>query len=761
MIDIEEVIKYLSEISTEKGQLVHHEKISGQDAFHGELDHDLPDALMDILVEKKLTPFYSHQASAINAANLKQDIVISTSAASGKSLSYYVPILKAWFEDHSSRALYIAPTKALARDQISHFSDLVDSLGDSFLINPYDGDVPVYQRPNIRSKSNIVFTNPDMLHVAVLPNHAVWQKFLRNLDFIVIDEAHVYRGVFGSHVANVLRRLRRLCDHYGSSPQFVLASATLGNPKDHAELLVGKPFTLIADDGAPNGGKDFLFWNPPLTDPNKNLRSSTAIESVMLFSELVTREVRTLAFTRTRRTAELSYNYARDRLAKLDYDLVKRISSYRAGYQPEERRVIEADLLSGQLLGVFATNALELGIDIGDLDATLLMGFPGSVSSALQQAGRSGRRGKRSLSILIGLDNPLDQYILRNPQTLFGHSPENALINPENRHIFSAHLQCAAYEIPLSLTDKEYFHTDLRMDLDTLEAQGLLSFRRGRWYASPHHPYPVEAVNIRSSSAKPYKLVELKTGQILEEVDDSTVQFELHPGAVYLHRGEEYLIEELDVSSRMAYAQRSNVSYYTQAIDISDLRVKRVLEMKMVGGVRVSLSEVEVTSQVVGYNKKRHMTEEILEHCFLNMPSATIDTVSFSWEISQNIIEKMALNDVEISGALHAVEHAVIGLLPLFAMCDRQDIGGLSTQFHIDTGQATIFVHDAHIGGVGIAEHGYNIVADLWNAALETVRSCPCDDGCPSCVQSPKCGNNNEILDKKAAKLLLEKLVLT
>ena len=761
MIGFEEVIKYFSEVSTEKGQLVHHEKISGQEVSHGDLDHELPDALMEILVAKKMFPFYSHQAAAINAVNRKQDIVVSTSAASGKSLSYYVPILKAWFEDRSSRALYIAPTKALARDQISHFAELVEGIGDSISIDPYDGDVPMYERADIRSKSNVVLTNPDMLHVAVLPNHAVWQRFLRNLDFIVVDEAHVYRGVFGSHVANVLRRLRRICHHYGSSPQFVLASATLGNPKEHAELLVGKPFTLIDDDGAPNGGKDFLFWNPPLIDNKKNLRSSTATESVALFSELVTRGVRTLAFTRTRRTAELAYNYARDSLRKVDYALGKRISSYRAGYQPEERRAIEADLLSGQLLGVFATNALELGIDIGDLDATLLMGFPGSISSALQQAGRSGRRGQRSLSILVGLDNPLDQYILRNPQTLFGHSPEYVLINPENRHVLSAHLQCAAYEIPLSLDDKKYFFTDLRLDLDMLEAQGLLSRRRGQWYSSPQHPYPVESVNIRSSSADPYKLVDLKTGQILEEVDDSMAHFELHPGAIYLHRGDEYLIDELDVFSRRAYVQRSHHSYYTQAIDLSDLRVKRVLDTKMVGNVRVSLSEVEVTSQVVGYKKKRHMTEEILEHCALNMPSATIDTVAFSWEISQQMVGEMTLSDAELPGALHAVEHTVIGLLPLFAMCDRQDIGGVSTQFHVDTGQATIFVHDAHVGGVGIAEHGYSIVAELWDAALETIRSCPCEEGCPSCVQSPKCGNNNEILDKKSAKLLLEKLVFS
>jgi DEAD/DEAH box helicase domain-containing protein len=456
---------------------------------------------------------------------------------------------------------------------------------------------------------------------------------------------------------------------------------------------------------------------------------------------------------------ELIYSYSRDKLAQANSALAQRIKPYRAGYLPEVRRQIEQELFSGQLLGVVATVALELGVDIGDLEATVLTGYPGSIASTWQQAGRSGRGGEASLSFLIGLDSPLDQYFMRHPEAFFQKSFENALVNPDNSYILRAHLLCAAWELPLSNEDEKYFGSLFAQERGELERQGMLRERRQRWYLSPGIAYPAQAINIRSTSAQNYSLVDTTTGSRLETIEASTAFFQIHPGAVYLHQGESYLVTELDLASHTAYAVPANVNYYTQTKDITDLHIIKPLCEKMCGKVKVCLGEVEVTTTVIGFKKKAQFTEEVIGEEPLDLPPQRFPTVALWFDLPAEAIARLDREQLDFAGGLHAAEHAAIGILPLFALCDRNDIGGVSTPFHPDTGQAQIFIYDGYPGGIGIAEKGFDLIEELWQATLKAISECPCQEGCPSCIQSPKCGNNNKPLDKKAARILLAGLL--
>ncbi|MDP7470164.1 MAG: DUF1998 domain-containing protein, partial [Dehalococcoidia bacterium] len=597
-----------------------------------------------------------------------------------------------------------------------------------------------------------------MLHMGILPNHTGWARFLRRLQLVVVDEAHSYRGAFGSHVALVLRRLRRLCAAYGAHPRFILCSATLSTPDELAHRLIGVPCQVVTDDGSPSGGKDFVLWNPPRLPGGRVGRRSANIEAANILTELLLLGVRTLAFARTRKLTELIYLYCRDALqGKGCNDLPQRLRPYRAGYLPEVRREIEHQLFQGELLGVVATTALELGIDIGTLDATILTGYPGSIASTYQQAGRSGRRGKRSLSFLVGLDGPLDQYFMHHPEALFGKPVENALLNPSNPHILHPHLLCAAYELPLAEEEQEFFGPEMIPLIQEQEQAGLLRHQKGRWYPSASLSYPAQRVNLRSTSEQAYSVVDTSQGRLLETVEAAVAFLQVHPGAIYLHQGESYLVTDLDVSGRVAYVQPTDVSYYTQPHDLTDVHIIRVIADKAEGRGRVFLGEVEVTLQVIGFRKKQQLTEEVIGKEPLDLPPYTFTTIALWFHIPPTTgIESRGLN---FAGGLHALEHAAIGLLPLFALCDRQDIGGVSTPTHPDTGGPEVFIFDGYPGGVGIAEKGYELVQELWRATLELVRDCPCESGCPSCIQSPKCGNNNQPLDKEAALLILERLL--
>jgi len=740
-------------------QIAHIEHIPSCDASYAELDKPLVSSLQQCLDEHRLLPLYNHQAEAVNCARRGKNVMVSTSSASGKTLCYNIPVMEAILTEPGSRALYLFPTKALAQDQLHGLQELFypHLLGVEEFAT-FDGDTPQAERPEIRKRVKIMLTNPDMLHIGILPNHQLWSRLLRHLRYVVVDEAHIYRGVFGSHVACVLRRLRRLCQLYGSDPQFICCSATIANPGEHAEKLVGLPFTVVDNDGSPHGGKDFVFWNPPIIDAARSVRRSVNSEATNLFTELVSRNIRSLIFARSRRLTELIYTYSRQRLTETVPTLAGRIKAYRAGYLPEERRRIEQELFSGQLLGVVATTALELGIDIGDLEATVLTGYPGSIASTWQQAGRSGRGRDGSLSFLIGLDNPLDQYFMRHPDFFFQKGFENVLVNPDNPYILRAHLLCAAWELPLG-SDEEIFGSTFRQKRVELEEQGMLKERRQRWYLSPRIAYPAQSINIRSTSGDNFDLIDTSTDSLLETVEASVAFFQIHPGAIYLHQGESYLVTDLELADRTAYAEPTTASYYTQTKEIEDLHIVKRTRSRSCGQTKVYLGEVEVTNIVVGFKKKAQFTEEVIGEEPLDLPPRHFPTVALWFDLPPEVIARLDRSQLDFAGGLHAVEHAAIAILPLFALCDRNDIGGVSIPFHPDTGRAQIFIYDAYPGGIGIAEKGFDLVEELWQATLKAIAECPCQEGCPSCIQSPKCGNNNEPLDKKAAQTLLEGLL--
>ena len=758
-MDTSAFLHHLTTQPTYRAQIAHIEHIPPRDARHAELDKPLVTSLQDCLNTHGLLPLYTHQAEAVNNARQGQNVMVSTSSASGKTLCYNIPVMEAILTEERSCALYLFPTKALAQDQLRGLQELFCPSLKIEELATFDGDTPQAERAEIRKHARVILTNPDMLHIGILPNHQSWSRLLRHLRYVVLDEAHIYRGVFGSHVAGVLRRLRRLCNFYGSNPQFFCCSATIANPGAHAERLVSLPFKVVDNDGSPHGGKDFVFWNPPIIDETKSIRRSANSEATNLFTELVGQGIRSLTFARTRRLTELIYSYSRQRLAETNPGLAKKIKPYRAGYLPQERRQIEQELFSGQLLGVVATTALELGIDIGDLEATVLTGYPGSIASTWQQAGRSGRGKEKSLSLLIGLDNPLDQYFMHHPDSFFQKSFEHALVNPDNPYIMRAHLLCAAWELPLSSDDEKIFGSAFTQEKAELERQGILRERNQKWYLSPRIAYPAQSINIRSSSGENLAIIDTSTSSLLETIESSVALFQVHPGAIYLHQGESYLVTELDLVNHTAYAAPTNVPYYTQAKDITDLHIVKVIRSRDCGPAKVCLGEVEVTTTVVGFKKKAQFTEEVIGEEPLDLPPQHFATIALWFDLPTEVSDRLKAAQLDIAGGLHAAEHAAIAILPLFALCDRNDIGGVSTPFHPDTGRAQIFIYDAYPGGIGIAEKGFSIIAELWETTLKVITECSCQEGCPSCIQSPKCGNNNKPLDKKAAKVLLEGLV--
>ncbi|MFQ5860160.1 MAG: DEAD/DEAH box helicase [Dehalococcoidia bacterium] len=757
-MNVSAFLEHLRCLPTYQEQIVFTHQVPPRPSCPGELDRPLHPSLQGTLQQGGLWPLYRHQAQAVNAMNGGAHVMVATPAASGKSLCYHLPVLEALLHDPRTRALYLYPAKALAQDQLRNLQQLVPPEA-SARAEVFDGDTPPRERAAIKRGARILLTNPDMLHLGILPNHRSWARFFQGLRFVVLDEAHTYRGVFGSHVANVLRRLRRLCQRYGSAPQFILCSATIANPGELAERLTGLPFQVVDEDGSPSGGKRFLFWNPPFTDETHSARRSASTEAACLLTELAQQRIRTLTFVRTRRLAELVSLYTREQLAQRESSLASRISPYRAGYLSQDRRRIEQALFQGELLGVVATNALELGIDIGDLDATVLTGYPGSIASTWQQAGRSGRRGEESLSILVGQDNPLDQYLMRHPQTFFGKPTEHALISPENPYILAPHLLCAAYETPLEAADTALFGESLEQRAAELVGMGLLRSDGGRWYLDPSITYPAEEVNIRSTSREQYLLLEEETGRVLETLEQAAAFLQAHPGAIYLHQGEPYRVERLDLTAKIASVVRADGSYYTQASDITDIRIRRLLQHKLAGGVGVYLGEVEVSNLVVGYKKRAPLTEEVLDEEPLDLPPTRFPTVALWFDIPQELMSRALAERWDLAGGLHAAEHAAIGVLPLFTLCDRNDIGGVSTPLHPDTGRPQVFIYDGHPGGIGITERGYQLIEELWAATGRVVRECPCTDGCPSCIQSPKCGNNNQPLDKRVCLTLLETLL--
>ncbi|MGH8839640.1 MAG: DEAD/DEAH box helicase [Jiangellaceae bacterium] len=723
----------------------------------------VPDELREALRMAGVAAPWAHQVAVAELARAGRHVVIATGTASGKSLAYQLPVLTELLTDQQATALYLAPTKALGADQIR----AVTALGlDGMRPAGYDGDTPMAERDWVRAHARWVFTNPDMLHHGLLARHDRWARLLRRLRFVVIDECHAYRGVFGSHVALLLRRLRRVAARYGAHPVFLLASATVADPGSSASRLTGLDTVAVTEDASPRGERTVALWEPPLLDEltgenGAPVRRSAGAEAARLLADLVIEGARTLVFVRSRRGAELTALGAQRVLsAAAAGDLASRIAAYRAGYLPEERRTLEKALDSGELLGVASTNALELGVDIAGLDAVVLAGYPGTRASFWQQAGRAGRAGSGALVVFVARDDPLDTYLVHHSAALLGSAIEATVLDPTNPYVLRPQLTCAAAELPLTESCVDELGGKVaRAVVAELVAEGALRRRPGGWYwATPRqraYPSPHSEIDIRGSGGQQVAVVEAGTGRMLGTVDPVSACSTVHPGAVYLHRGDSFVVDELDLDTGVALVHPEQPVWHTTARSTTDIRVVSVLAQRCCGGVSVALGEVDVTSQVVGY-LRRLPSGQVLDAVGLELPAATLRTRAVWYTVSEQLLAGAGLAPAAWPGALHAAEHAAIGLLPLVATCDRWDIGGVSTALHPDTGQPTVFVHDGHPGGAGFADRGHAALAPWLTATRDAIAACECPAGCPSCVQSPKCGNGNEPLDKAGAIEVLD-----
>ena len=726
-------------------QLVQQARYGARPAETAPLPAELHPALAESLERTGIGQLYSHQAEAFDAA-MKGPLMVTTGTASGKSLAFNLPVLDTLARDRRARALYLYPTKALAQDQARKLHEL----RAPFLRHAiYDGDTPKEERRAIRGRSNLILTNPDMLNVGVLPHHRNWGDVLANLAWVVVDEAHVYRGVFGSHVANVLRRLRRLARAYGTEPRFVLTSATIANPLELAERLTGLDLALVDHDGAPHAQREVAMWNPPLVDEDAGIRGSALSEAAQLLSELMQAGVRTICFLKSRRGVELIQRFTKLRLEDAGRgDIAERIAPYRAGYTPAQRREIERRLAEGDLLAVVATDALELGIDVGDLDAAICVTFPGTVASLRQMWGRAGRR-ETGLALYVAGDDALDQFFCRHPDEFLDRPVEQAILDHESEEIHIQHLVAAAYELPLTADDADTLGPRWELYAERLVAQGRLRERGGR-YTPRTDEFPAGRISLRSAGIESIAVVESDGGELIGSVEVSRSHSTLHPGAVYLHLGQSFEVEELDLHGSRALVRPFSGDWYTQPKKETETYIEEVLDRRMVYGVELSFGVVSVTEQVVAFQRKRVADHEVLDLEPVDLPEQQFVTQALWYEVPDDLLRSEFPLEV-LLGSLHAAEHTQIAVLPLIAMCDRWDIGGLSTNSHPQTARPTVFIYDGHAGGVGITRIGFRMFEMLVDDARRLIAECPCKLGCPSCVQSPKCGNLNEPLNKGGA----------
>ncbi|MFI9430447.1 MULTISPECIES: DEAD/DEAH box helicase [Streptosporangium] len=756
-------LTHLLGVPARRERVTHVEHVPARQAGQAHWPEWVHESLVTRWANHGISGLWPHQAEAAELAHRGQNVIIATGTASGKSLSYLVPALSAVLD--GGTILYLTPTKALAADQLRALNelDLPELRAATF-----DGDTSFEERAWVRKHANYLLTNPDMLHRTLLPRHANWSAFWRRLRMVVVDECHGYRGVFGSHVAQILRRLRRICTRYGSRPTFVLSSATASEPGTFAMRLTGLQMAEVTTDASPRGATTFALWEPPLTDLRGEggapLRRPATAESADLLADLVIADIRTLAFVRSRRAAESVALTTRAKLQDLvvdvgaPKDLPDKVAAYRAGYLAEDRRGLEKAFRSGDLLGLATTNALELGVDVSGLDAVLIAGWPGTRASLWQQAGRAGRAGQDALAVLIARDDPLDTYLVHHPEALFGRPVEAIVLDPDNPYVLGPHLCAAAAEIPLTRDDLETFGPATKEVLAGLVTDGLLRERATGWFWTSRER-ATDLADIRGAGGAPVQVVEASTGRLLGTVDEPSAHTTVHTGAVYVHQGETYLVVELDLESGVALVEAGATDYTTFARDVTEISVLESLRSHPLGPGELHFGSVEVTRQVVSYLKRRAQSGELLGDEPLDLPPRTLRTRAVWWTLPTSAVVPLAEDGLDLGGAAHAAEHAAIGLLPLFATCDRWDIGGVSTELHPDTGLLTVFVYDGHEGGAGFAERGYARALDWLTATREAIASCECERGCPSCIQSPKCGNGNEPLDKAGALRLLAVLL--
>ncbi len=729
-------------------------------ASYVELPKELHPKALKALQDAGIERLYAHQAEALHAA-AAGPVIVTTGTASGKSLCFQLPTIDLLCAQAGARALYLYPTKALAQDQ----ARALNAFGLTKHVRPaiYDGDTPREARADIRRNANVILSNPDMLHVGILPNHEAWTELFANLAIVVVDEAHVYRGVFGSHVAGVLRRLRRIAGAYGTEPRFLLTSATIANPEELAERLTGlTDFSWIAKDGSPAPKRQIAMWNPPLTDAALGTRRSALAEAAELLARLVREGARTICFINSRKGVELLSRLAAQELESAgqseEADL---IAPYRAGYTPQQRRDLEARLTKGELKAVVTTDALELGIDVGELDAALVVTFPGTVASLRQMWGRAGRRG-RGLAVYVAGEDALDQFFCKHPDEFLERPVEAAILDHESPPIFEAHLLCAAHEGPLEPADIDIFGPRMQAQAEQLVSSGHLRLRRadGREAYVPRRSgsYPAGEFSLRSASPEQFAIVDISSGELLGHTEAARAHSTVHAGAIYLHQGRPFAVGELDLDHRRALVSPFDGDWYTQPKRQTDTAIERLLDRRQTLGVTLSFGQVSVTETVLAYQRRRISDHAQIDLVALDLPETSFSTQALWFELDTPGLESTIPLE-SLLGSLHATEHAQIAVLPLIAMCDRWDIGGLSMNLHPQTGRPTIFIYDGHPGGIGIARTAYARFEELCSDAHRLISSCGCADGCPSCVQSPKCGNLNEPLAKTGAKLLLEQML--
>jgi len=735
---VEKILNELKKYNKVSSRFTDWRHIPAKSGIYEEFPEWVEDRLVRILKNKGISKLYSHQASALEFIRNKNNVVVVTPTASGKTLCYNLPVLDSILRDENSRALYLFPTKALSQDQLTELYQLVSALDEGIRTYTYDGDTPSSARQAIRKKGHIVVTNPDMLHLGILPHHTKWMDFFVNLKYVVIDEVHIYRGVFGSHLANVIRRLKRICRFYGSNPQFICCSATIANPQELSQKIAGEEFILVDNNGAPQGEKHFLFYNPPVINKELGIRKSLIKEVARFVAYFLNYNIQTIIFARSRLTTEVLTSYLKDFLAKTgrSKDIVR---GYRGGYLSNLRREIEKGLKDGEIKGVVSTNALELGIDIGQLDACFMAGYPGTISSTWQQAGRAGRRSNSSIAILVASSNPLDQFVINHPDYFFGESPESAVIDPDNLSILVSHIRCASFELPFE--EGEDFGTKkLRDVLEYLEKEGVLHCVEKKWHWMSEI-YPTEEISLRSASVDNFVIIDTtdQQEQVIGEVDKASVPILIYEGAIYLHEGEQYAIHRLDYQNQKAYAEKVKVNYYTDAQTETNIKVLDVFEKGEESNMEHAYGEVAVTTLSTCYKKIKFYTHENIGFGEISLPPEEMHTTAYWLALTDDSRELLKRLESEgtsfnLSSGLLALSNVLIHVVPLYVMCDPQDIRAVSEVRSPFTGEPTIYIYDNYPGGVGFSEKMFELRRPLLQAAQELILCCGCEKGCPSCV---------------------------
>ena len=778
-MDAETFVQRLKQQRFFRGQIAHVQLMPQQPAEYGEVDGGLQPAVRDALARDGIDRLYSHQAEAIAKIRAGLSVVIVTGTASGKTLCYNVPIVETLLAEPHATALMVYPTKALAQDQLRALGALRDRAdGVDFLAGTYDGDTPQTLRRRLRDGASAVLTNPDMLHQGILPHHARWNRFFTHLRYVVIDEVHAYRGVFGSHLANVLRRLRRICRHYGARPQFICCSATIGNPKRHAENITGCEMDLVATDGSPKGAKWFVLWNPPPLDraargdPDKwrvgGDRRSPLWEVIHLMTMLVQENVQTLAFTRTRLETELIFKNCRDQLRRVSRRLGEAVHAYRGGYLPEQRREIERKLIDREILGLASTNALELGIDIGSLDACILSGYPGTVASLWQQAGRAGRGLEHSVVFLVAHNSPIDQYLMTHSGYLFRQNPEQAVVDPDNPHVAIGHVKCAAHELPLGDDEAELFGEYAGVILEVLEDSEVLRHIKEHWYWASSE-YPAASVNLRNIAGPVYTIQDDSNAErVIGTLDEVSAYSQLYTHAVYLHAADTYLVTNLDIDQKIAHVERRDVDYYTQSVQTSQIQIDQIDRQAERLGSNVGYGDVTVTTSIPMFKKIRFHSRDSLGFEKLELPPQSMETVAMWLAPPPAAAAALLRENMLVGEALIGIANVLVEVAPFFVMCDTRDIGAVVDNSCL--GQDALFLYDRYPGGMGYAERCLDRIEEIVTTIHDVVCECGCDDGCPSCVGSatPPFAQGDldssvrgRIPDKAAAKLLLSLMLMS